>query len=117
MTSSLELTTCRNTDAMSRLRRIFAVSFQAKVLVPVVTIMVLLTVILMWMDYRRTKQQLQSDAAQQLATAEAVFKNWQQSRADDLLYRYQILANQAAFKNVVSKTDFTTFRDFLDRLI
>ena len=39
-------------------------SFRAKVLGPVVAIMVLLTAILMWLDNRRSLQQLQADTGQ-----------------------------------------------------
>jgi two-component system, NtrC family, sensor kinase len=92
-------------------------SFRAKVLAPMVAVMVLLTAILMWLDNRRSLQQLQADTGQQLATAEAVFKNWQQSRAEDLLSRYQIVANDPKFKSVTGKTDSQTFRNFLDGLL
>src|SRR5215831_10668292 len=92
-------------------------SFRAKVLAPMVAVMVLLTAILMWLDNRRSLQQLQADTSQQLATSEAVFKNWQKSRAEDLLSRYQIVANDPKFKSVTGKTDFQTFRNFLDGLL
>lgn len=102
---------------MKRLRSYLEVSFRAKVLVPVVTVMVGLTAILMWLDNRRTVRQVHLDAARQLATAEAVFKNWQQSRADDLLLRYQNVANEPRFKSVAGQTDPKTFRYFLNGLI
>lgn len=102
---------------MSRLRAFLAVSFRAKVLVPVVGIMALLTAILMWTGSRRTERQLQADAAGQLQTADAVFNNWRITRGDDLLARYQILADETRFKAVVGDVDLDTFRNFLDSLI
>jgi two-component system, NtrC family, sensor kinase len=102
---------------MSKLRAFMAVSFRAKVLVPVVGVMALLTAILMWMDSRRTVKQLQADAAAQLETADAVFNRWRHSREDELLTRYQILANAPQFKAVVSRPDPNTFHNFLDKLI
>ena len=94
-----------------------AMSFRAKVLVPVVAVMILLTGILMWLDNRRTVAQLQADTAAQLETAEAVFNSWQQSRTDELLSRYQVVANDPGFRGAAGQTNFKTFRDFLERLI
>src|SRR6185503_17702384 len=102
---------------MSRLRALLAVSFRAKVLVPVVGVMVLLTAILMWLDDRRTLHQLQTATAQQLDTAEAVFKNWQQSRTDELLARYQVVASDPGFRGAAGQADLKTFRRFLDELL
>ena len=102
---------------MSKLRAFLAVSFRAKVLVPVVGIMALLTAILMWTGSRRTVQQLQADAADQLQMANAVFNSWRLTRADDLLARYQILGDEPKFKAVVGDADLETFRNFLDSLI
>jgi signal transduction histidine kinase/CheY-like chemotaxis protein len=94
-----------------------AMSFRAKVLAPVVAVMILLTGILMWLDNRRTVAQLQADTAAQLETAEAVFNTWQQSRTDELLSRYQVVANDPGFRGAAGQTNFKTFRDFLERLI
>src|SRR5262249_50973173 len=102
---------------LSRLRAFMAMSFRAKVLVPVVLVMVLLTAILMWLDSRRAVEQLHADAAQQLETAEAVFNSWQESRTDELLSRYQVVANDPGFRGAAGQTNFKTFRDFLERLI
>ena len=49
---------------MKRLRAFLEGSFQAKVLLPVVAVMILLTGILMWMDSRRTLKQLQADGVE-----------------------------------------------------
>lgn len=102
---------------MSRLRAILAMSFQAKVLVPVVSVMMLLTATLIWMGNRRTLQQFRTDTVEQLETAEAVFRNWQRSRADDLLSRYQIIANEPNFQGIARDADPTAFRSFLDKLV
>ena len=102
---------------MNKFRALLEVSFRAKVLVPVVGVMVLLIVLLMWTDSRRTVRQVQAEATRQVATAEAVFNRWQQSRASELLLRYQIAANEPRFKAVAGQADLKTFRYFLDGLI
>jgi two-component system NtrC family sensor kinase len=72
-------------------------SFQAKVLVPVVAIMVLLVMTMMWLVNLRTTEQLRTEAAQQLDTAENVFKNTQEIRAENLVARYLTLAHEPRF--------------------
>lgn len=80
-------------------------SFQAKVLVPVVIIVVMLTLTTLWLVSRRINEQLHTQATQQLETASKVFSNWQQFRADNLLARYRIVINEPRFKAVTSRSD------------
>jgi signal transduction histidine kinase len=67
---------------------------KAKVLFPVVTIMVLLVVSLLWVVNYRMTRQLQAETAQRLATSDAVFLNSQKIRAKNLLMRYSNIANE-----------------------
>src|SRR5207342_3338422 len=75
--------------AMHLLKQLRSVSFRTKVLGPVILVMVLLVGTSMWLVNRRVTRQVQADAAQQLATAEAVFKTTQRLHADDLFLRYR----------------------------
>jgi len=104
---------------MGKLKRAILLSFRMKVILPVVAVMVLLMAISMSLVNRRVTHQLLADAAQQLATAEAVLKRTQSMRANDLLLRYRNVANEPRFKSVASLSDKNkvTFQAILDDLI
>jgi two-component system NtrC family sensor kinase len=92
-------------------------SFQAKVLIPMLLMMVLLTQFTAWLVDRRITEQLKADAADKLATAEAVFKNFDRINARNLLLRYRNYLNEPRVKAVVQLGDPKTMRqlfsDFL----
>ena len=72
--------TCRNTEQGSpwnKLRAKIIVSFRAKVLVPVVAVMVLLLAVTVWVVNARITQQVRDRSPQALATADAVFRHLQ----------------------------------------
>jgi signal transduction histidine kinase/CheY-like chemotaxis protein len=79
--------------------------------------MVLLTQFTAWLVDRRITDQLIAEAADKLGTAEAVFKNFDQINARNLLLRYRNYVNEPRVKAVVQKGDPTTLRqlfsDFL----
>ena len=75
-------------------------SLQTKVLLPVITVMVLLLAITIWLVNWRITQQLQTEAAQTLATADGVFKNSQRIRARNLLQRYRNVPNEPRYRAV-----------------
>ncbi len=102
---------------MERLRKKIRVTFRAKVLGPIITVMVLVVVSSMWLVSRRITSQLQADAAQQLTAAEDVFKNSQQIRANNLVLRYRNVVNEPRLKAVSSVADQNTFLHLLDDLI
>jgi HAMP domain-containing protein len=102
---------------MNRLLISVRLSFQARVLIPVVTIMVLLVIVPMAMVSRRMSSQLEAGASEKLATADAVFKNLQSIRANNLLLRYRNVPNEPRFKAVAQKSDPETLRFLLDELI
>src|SRR5687768_18315418 len=101
---------------MHRLLRPMRLSFQAKVLIPVVTIMVLLLIVPMAMVNRRMSSQLESGASENLATADAVFKNLRAIRANNLLLRYRNVPNEPRFKAVAQKSDPDTLRFLLNEI-
>lgn len=102
---------------MPRLPRPVRLSFQAKVLIPVVSIMVLLVIVPMGVVSRRMSSQLESGASENLKTADAVFKNLQTIRANNLLLRYRNVPNEPRFKAVAQKSDPETLRFLLEELI
>ena len=99
---------------MSRSRAIFDASFRTKVLVPVIAVMVLLLAVSMWLVNGRVTRQLEAGAAQQVITAEAALKITQQTRAHDLLLRYNSAENEPRFKAAAKMFDFSSGQNDLD---
>jgi len=92
--------------------------FQAKVLVCVVGIMTLLVAANLLFVNDRITREFQAEAAQKLATADAVFKNADNTRAKTLLQNYRNAGNDPRFKAVVLKTgDRKTLRGMLSDLL
>src|SRR5687767_14308991 len=102
---------------MRRFTLPFRVSFQAKVLVPVVSVMVLLVVGMILLVNRRITAQFQAEAAQKLSQADIVFNNSQKQRAKNLWLRYRNIANEPRFKAVAQKGDPETLRFQLRELL
>src|SRR5437660_11897531 len=94
-----------------------SLSLRTKVLVPVVGTMVLLVGISTWLVNDRFARQIEADAGQQLAVAEAVFKKLQKHHADDLFLRYRYAANEPRFKAIAGKTDVKPFAPILSELV
>ena len=92
-------------------------SFQAKVLLPVVVIMVLLVITTIFLVNQRITKEFQSEAAQKLTAADAVFKNSQKIRSKNLLRSYRTAANDPRFKAVAQKGDAKTLRFMLTELL
>jgi HAMP domain-containing protein len=92
-------------------------SFQAKVLAPVLTIMVLLVTATLLMVNRRITKEFQTEAAQKLAAAQAVFKDSQKIRSRHLLQRYGGIPNDSRVKAVAQKADAETTRVMLHELL
>lgn len=92
-------------------------SFQAKILIPVVTLLVLLPALTLAIIHRSSMQNLVKDSRQQLRTADAVFQNSLQLRGRQLVARYKNLANDSRFKAVSNLHDPATMGHHLhDRL-
>ncbi len=73
-------------------------SFRAKVLVPVIAVMVIIVTVSMWLANQQTKQQIKKNSSQQLKSAEAMLKITRQNREQDLLQRYSNAKNEPRFK-------------------
>jgi signal transduction histidine kinase/CheY-like chemotaxis protein len=102
---------------MHRLLRPSRLSFQAKVLIPVVSIMVLLVAVTMWVVNRRISRQLQREAAHSLVTAEAVFKNTLGIRTKNLLLRFRNLPNEPRYLAALQTAEPKTIQHFLEELL
>jgi len=82
---------------MGKLKRAILLNFRTKVIVPVVAVMILLMATSMWLINGRVTRQLQGQAAEQLATADAVLGYAQKLRADSLLSSYRKVESQPMF--------------------
>jgi two-component system, NtrC family, sensor kinase len=92
-------------------------SFQAKVLIPVVAIMVILVVATILMVNRRITDEFQIEAAQKLSVAAGVFNNSQKIRTRNLLFRYRNVPREPRCKAVLQTGDPKTVRVFLGELL
>jgi two-component system, NtrC family, sensor kinase len=92
-------------------------SFRAKVLIPILVMMVLLTQFTAWLVDRRITEQLKADAGDKLATAEAVFKNFDQINARNLLLRYRTYLNEPRVKAVLQLSDSKTVRHLFSEFL
>jgi two-component system, NtrC family, sensor kinase len=92
-------------------------SFQAKVLIPVVTIMAVLVVATILLVNHRITDEFQAEAAQKLSVASGVFNNSQKIRTRNLLLRYRNVPNEPRAKAVLQKGDPQTIRVFLAELL
>ena len=98
----------------------FRLSFQGKVLIPVIALLVLLPAMTVALIQRSSVAQLHRDARQKLNTADAVFKNRLQMRASHLIARYKQSVNEPRFKAAAQLADPRTLtaqlNDLLDEL-
>lgn len=101
---------------MSRLRRFLAVSFRAKVLVPVIAVMVCLVGVMAWVVDGRITQQFETEASRSLVHSDEGFRDWQKNRAKNLLLRVNDLRNEPHFKAALQQ-DAPTVRAELPDLL
>lgn len=99
---------------LSRIR----IRFHVKILLPVLGMMTLLTAITAWVVDQRITVQLRADAAERLATADAVFQNSLKIRTKNLVLRYRNLPREPRYQSqLVVLRDAPTVRQFLGELL
>lgn len=92
-------------------------TFRAKILVPVVFILVVLAVVPMFLVAQRMSHQLESSTAESLRSDDAVFRNLQAMQVRNLLVRYRNVPNEPRFKAVMQISDPKTLRVLLSELL
>src|SRR5258708_3959843 len=92
-------------------------SFQSKVLLPVILILMLLVGIMIAVTNQRLTSQAQAQAARELARADVVLKNSQAIRSRNLLLRYRNVPNEPRFKAVSQLGDAKTLSEWLSGLL
>ena len=78
-------------------------SFQAKVLIPVVCVMILLTAVTVWLVNQRIGEQLEAQASERLNTAKKHFQTSQEIRANSLIRQYRNLNDEPRFNSFITK--------------
>ncbi|HUJ08851.1 MAG TPA: ATP-binding protein [Verrucomicrobiae bacterium] len=91
-------------------------SFKAKILFPVVAMMALLLVSLFGIVNHHISHQIQTETAQRLARADAIFANLQKIRTKNLLLRYSNIPNEPRFKSVCQLGEPKAMRFLLNEL-
>ena len=95
-------------------------SFQGKVLIPVILLLVLVPALTVGLIQGSSMKQLQREARQKLNTADAVFKKFLATRASYLISHYKQTANEPRFRAAAQLADARTMRaqlnDLLDEL-
>jgi two-component system, NtrC family, sensor kinase len=102
---------------MSRFRKFLAMSFRAKVLFPVITVMVLLLVTMAGVINHRITQQFESDAKRTLQIANAGFRELQQNRTKSLLVRFRDLRNEPRYREALRTADPATIRGKMEDML
>jgi signal transduction histidine kinase len=95
---------------MSRFRRFLAVSFRAKVLVPIIFVMICLLAVTALVVNRRITRQFETEAKHTLDHADEGFRDWRRKRAMNLLMYVRNFRNDARFREFGFKTDPMTVR-------
>ncbi|HKX62413.1 MAG TPA: HAMP domain-containing protein, partial [Verrucomicrobiae bacterium] len=100
--------------------RSLQLTFRAKVLLPVVSVLVVLAVVPLALVTQRMSRQFEAEAAENLLANEAVFKNHQAFREKNLVLRYRNVPNEPRFKAVIQladpKTTEAQLKELLDEL-
>ncbi|HXT12729.1 MAG TPA: hybrid sensor histidine kinase/response regulator [Candidatus Angelobacter sp.] len=90
-------------------------SFRAKVLVPVIAVMVCLLAVTAWVVDHRITKQFEIDAARNLVQADEGFRAWQKNRNKNLIDRVIALRDEPLF-HAIMQTDFLTIKEDLVQL-
>jgi signal transduction histidine kinase len=99
------------------IRAVVAGSFRARVLVPVIAVMVVLLAITAWVVNERITRQFEVEATRALTAADDGFRDWQKNRAKNLLVRFGDLRNEPRYRAAFQTGDSPTVRAQLGDLL
>ncbi|MSU58948.1 MAG: HAMP domain-containing protein [Pedosphaera sp.] len=102
---------------MGKLRAKFLMSFRAKLLAPVIGVVLLVLAVTVWVVNQRITAQLETEAKRTLARDDAMFRNSQLNRDKYLLLRFRNLPNEPRSKAVFQAHDPSTVHDHLRTLM
>ncbi len=101
---------------MSRFRKFLAVSFRAKLLVPVIFVMICLLAITAWIVDGSITRQFESEASRALVRADEGFRDGKNNRDNNLVSRVVDLRNEPRFRALL-QTDKPTIREGLPAIL
>src|SRR5579859_3991450 len=101
---------------MGRIRSFLQLNFSAKVMVPLVALMVLQLVLTSWLVNHRITKQFRNDATRNLETADSMFRQAESLRTKNLLLRFRNLLNESRYKSAFQSKHAQTIRDALKDL-
>ncbi|MDX2187881.1 MAG: ATP-binding protein [Opitutaceae bacterium] len=102
---------------MRKQAQTFRASFLAKVLTPVVAILVLVPTITIWMVSRHVEEQAEAEATRSLSTAHRVFRQSLAIRHRSLESRFKNTVNEPRFRAIAQLQDQPTFDSFLSDFV
>lgn len=102
---------------MLRLNRRSNMNLRTKVLLPVMLCMAILIVLAMLVVNRRVTRQFRIEAWNNLAAADAEFRNYQKNRSEDLLLRFRNLPKEPRYRATFQLGDAATLRQPLEDLL
>src|SRR4051812_2923517 len=85
---------------MEPAQRQVRLSFQLKVLLPVLAALILLPAVTLWIVNGYISRQMQDEAQQSLSTARGVFEQLLELRSRDLLSRFRSAANESSYRSL-----------------
>ena len=98
-----------NNESKSKLK----LSFQAKVLIPVLTFLILFPIVTVWILDRHVEASAKEEARQTLSTVSAVFRNSLDLIERTLEVRFRNMVNEPRFKAIAQLGDADTTQAFL----
>jgi two-component system, NtrC family, sensor kinase len=102
---------------MERIKASILFSFRAKVIVPVVAVMVLLMAMTVSVVNRRITEQFETEARRTLAAADTVVRSSQKIRTRNSLIRFRSLPNEPRYRAAFQTLDSPTLQQLLKDLI
>ena len=90
---------------------------RAKVLVPMIAVLVVMLAMTAWFVDYRLKKQIEADAREALATADVVFRKLQVNHLNYLRLRFQSLANEPKNRSAFGTLDFNTIQKQLNSIL
>jgi signal transduction histidine kinase len=90
---------------------------RAKVLAPMIAVLVVMLAMTVWFVDYRLKKQIETDAREALSTEEVVFRKLQANHLNYLRLRFQSLANEPKYRSALGTLDFNTIQKQLNSLL
>lgn len=91
----------------------FRPSFQAKILIPVIALLILLPALTLGIVYRSSLEALSNQSRHALETADSLFQNSLNLRSRQLIARYKNVVSDPRFRAVSKLSDAPTMREHL----